>query len=146
MVGSGVQAVALSSLPEAFKCQEHDVTSARAAHTHVPCHAHTCTVSRTPSLAWLQLFPLKSSKSFGDGGWMLAILRTPLLFILCVFWKQLLKYQDCWERTTFSGRLQTDTSGNVIFLKTLLELLRNFLASHTTSEQVTLPFQTHLLF
>lgn len=37
---SGVQAGALRSLPKVLRCQEHDVTSARAARTHVLCHAH----------------------------------------------------------------------------------------------------------
>lgn len=88
---------------------------------------HTCSVSCTPALARLQLFPLKSSKSFGDEGWMLAILRTPLLFISCVFWNQLPRYPAWWESATASGRLQPGWSGNVIFLKTLLALLQSFL-------------------
>lgn len=65
---------------------------------------HTWSVSCTPALARLQLFPLKSSKSFGDEGWMLAILRTPLLFISCVFWNQLPRYPAWWESAPASFR------------------------------------------
>jgi hypothetical protein len=50
---SGVQAVALISLPEAFVCPEHSATL-------MPCAVHTFTCLASG-------FPFELSKSFGDG-------------------------------------------------------------------------------
>lgn len=115
-----VQAVALVSLPEALGAQSH--TSRSSPHTRALCRAHL-------HLHGFSSFHLSYPRALVTGTDAsnpkdsLAFHFVPVLKTAAQIPRSLGKA----GHTTFPGRLQADRSGNIIFLKTPLGLLQQFL-------------------
>lgn len=116
----GVQAVALVSLPEALGAQS-PVPHQQEQPTHAPCvmHTFTCMASALST----RVRALVTGTDASNPKDSLAFHFVPVLKTAAQIPRSLGKA----GHTTFPGRLQADRSGNIIFLKTPLGLLQQFL-------------------